>query len=92
MLHDIKVSDSDYERASQLLGKLFEVDSDITYEISRYIKYNGITGFFRNIEAFNFPADVFEKLNAVRLVLFSLGDDSIIPEAMIDEMKAGEKL
>ena len=86
MLQDKTIKRKDYERASQLLGKLFEVDSDITEQISRCIQYYGAEKFFKTLETFDFSADVFEKLNAVRLVLFGMGEE-IMPEVLIDEIR-----
>ena len=85
MLQDKTIKQKDYERASQLLGRLFEVDSDITEQISRCIQYNGAEAFFKNLESFDFSADVFEKLDAVRLVLFGMGEE-VMPEVLIDEI------
>ena len=85
MLQDKTNKQKDYERASQLLGRLFEVDSDITEQISRCIQYYGAVEFFKNLESFDFSADVFEKLDAVRLVLFGMGEE-VMPEMLIDEI------
>ena len=85
MLQDKKINQKDYERASQLLGKLFEVDSDITVQINRCIECYGIQQFFKTIETFDFSEDVLEKLEAVRLVLFGLGEE-VISEELIKEM------
>jgi hypothetical protein len=85
MLQDKTIKQKDYERASQLLGRLFEVDSDITEQISRCIQYYGAE-FFKNLESFDFSADVFEKLDAVRLVLFGMGEE-VMPEVLTDEIR-----
>lgn len=86
MLQDNTIKQKDYDRASQLLGKLFEVDSDITEQISRCIQYYGAAGFFKNLETFDFSEDVFEKLNAVRLVLFGMGEE-VMPDVFNDELE-----
>lgn len=85
MLQDKKINQKDYERASQLLGRLFEVDSDITVQINRCIECYGVQEIFKNIETFDFTQDVLEKLNAVRLVLFGLGEE-VISEELIEEL------
>lgn len=87
MLKDNTIKQKDYDGASQLLGKLLEFDSDITEQISRCIQYYGAGGFFKNLETFDFPLDVFEKLNAVRLVLFGMGED-VLPDVLKDELQA----
>lgn len=99
MLWDRKIKYSDYERASQLLGKLFEVDTDVTEEINRYIQHYGVSDFFKNLENLDFSASVFKKLNAVRLVLFGMEDISFLPKEIIEELnksdeanKGGDKL
>ena len=86
MLQDKTIKQKDYERASQLLGRLFEVDSDITEQISRCIQYYGAVEFFKNLESFDFSADVFEKLDAVRLVLFGMGEE-VMPELVTNEIR-----
>jgi len=58
------IKQKNYERASQLLGRLFEVDSDITEQINRCLQDYGAKGFFRNLESFDFSEDVFKKLKA----------------------------
>ncbi len=72
------IKQKDYERASRLLGRLFEVDSDITEQINRCLQYYGANGFFRNLESFDFSEDVFEKLKAVRMVLFGMGEEAVL--------------
>lgn len=74
MLRDRTIKYKDYERAAQLLGELFEADSDITEQISSCIQCHGIERFFENLETFDFSVDIFEKLNAVRHVLFGIGE------------------
>ena len=59
----------DYERVSRLLGDLFEVNSDIIEQIYCHIQKNGI--------AFGFSPDVVEKLNAVGMVLYGIGEKSL---------------
>jgi len=81
-----------YERASLLLGELFEVDSDITEQINRCIQQYGAGGFFKNLEAFDFTGDVIEKLKAVRMVLFGMGEEFITDIQKHKEPKGGAKL
>jgi len=66
-----KVKQSNYERASQLLGKLFDVDSDIVEQINTGISHNGIRGFFKNLDAYDFSGNVYDKLTAVKRMLFA---------------------
>jgi hypothetical protein len=72
-----KIKQKDYERASQLLGRLFEVDTDITEQINREIQHNGIREFFKSIDAYDFSKEVNEKLTAVRQVLFGTGTEPL---------------
>jgi hypothetical protein len=67
----------DYERVSRLLGDLFEVNSDIIEQIYCHIQKNGIGSFFNHPEAFGFSPDVVEKLNAVGMVLYGIGEKSL---------------
>ena len=78
------IKQENYERASQLLGELFEVDSDITEQINRCIQRYGASGFFKNLEAFDFSEDVFEKLKAVRMVLFGMGEEAAMADMLKD--------
>jgi len=77
MKQESAIKQKDYERASQLLGRLFDVDSDITEQINRCLQDYGANGFFRNLETFGFSEDVFEKLKAVRMVLFGMGEEAV---------------
>lgn len=77
MKQESAMKQKDYERASLLLGKLFEVDSDITEQINWCIQHYGANGFFKNLEAFDFSEDVFEKLKAVRMVLFGMSEEAV---------------
>ena len=90
MINNTTIKQRDYERASSLLGKLFAFDSDITDEINKCIQINGVEGFFKKLESFDFSADIYEKLNAVRLVLFGLGEDVLNPESVDIKSKALE--
>ncbi len=75
VINNTTIKQRDYERASSLLGELFAFDSDITDEINKYIQIYGVEGFFKKLATFDFSVDVYEKLNAVKLVLFGLGED-----------------
>lgn len=77
MEEHIPIRQKHYEKASNLLGKLFEVDSDITEQINRSIQLYGADDFFNNLEAFGFSSDVFEKLQAVRVVLYGMGEETM---------------
>ncbi len=90
MISNNTIKQRDYERASCLLGKLFAFDSDITDEINKYIQINGVEGFFKKIATFDFSVDVYEKLNAVKLVLFGLGEDVLNAESIDTKSKALE--
>ena len=74
MNHNKTINQEDYERASLLLGKLFEVETDITDQIKVCMVHYGIEGFFKNLETFDFSSEVFEKLESVRMILFGLGE------------------
>lgn len=99
MEQDITIKQKNYERASRLLGELFEVDSDITEQINRCIQRYGVGEFFKNLEAFDFSEDVLEKLEAVRMVLFGMGEEvmtDILKDSSgiqkLEEQKGGAKL
>ena len=91
MEKDIAFKRRDYERASRLLGELFEVDSDIIEQINRCIQHYGACGFFKNLKAFDFSGDVFEKLEAVRMVLFGMGEEDMTAIQKHEEPKGGAK-
>ncbi|WP_353852776.1 hypothetical protein [Dehalobacter restrictus] len=78
MEQNTAIKQKDYERASQLLVRLFEVDSDITEQINRCLQDYGANGFFRNLKSFDFSEDVFEKLKAVGMVLFGMGEEAAV--------------
>lgn len=90
MINNTTIKQGDYERASSLLGKLFTFDSNILDKIKKYIQINGVEGFFKKLESFDFAPYVYEKLNAVRLVLFGLGEDVLYPESVDIKLKALE--
>lgn len=71
------IKQKNYERASRLLGELFDAASDITEQINCCIQHNGVGGFFENLEAFDFSREVLEKLEAVKVVLFGLSEETI---------------
>lgn len=77
MEEHIQIRQENYEKASQLLGKLFEVDSDITEQINLCIQRYGAGNFFNNLEAFEFSSSIYEKLQAVRMVLSGMGEETI---------------
>ena len=74
------IKQEDYERASLLLGKLFEVETDITDLINVCMGHYGIEGFFENLETFDFSVDVFKKLETVRMILLGLEEDAASKE------------
>ena len=74
MLLERKINNSEYQKAVNLLSRLFEFDSDIEKQINGYIQTFGICHFFENLEAFELSADTIIKLQAVRLVLYGLDD------------------
>lgn len=79
-----KIKQSNYERASQLLGKLFDVDSDIVEQINTGISHNGIRGFFKNLDAYDFTGEVYSKLTTVRHMLFATRTESM-PKYLLHE-------
>lgn len=72
------IRQQNYEKASLLLGKLFDASSDITEQIDCYIRHNGIGAFFENLEASDFSGEVLEKLRAVKTVLFGLSEEAML--------------
>ena len=85
------IKQKDYEGASQLLGRLFDVDSDITEQINRCLQDYGANGFFRNLESFDFSEDVFEKLKAVRIVLYGMREEAETDLQKLEKPEGGEK-
>ena len=92
MKQESAMKQKDYERASRLLGKLFEVDSDITEQMNRCLQDYGANGFFKNLEAFDFSGDVFEKLKAVRMVLVGMGEEAATDLQKLEKPGGGAKL
>lgn len=78
MIGNKKIKYENYQKASELIGKLFDVESDITSYISQCIEHNGVEKFFRNIELFEFDKDVYKKLCAVRFILLGVAENSMI--------------
>ena len=91
MKQESAIKQKGYERASRLLEKLFEVDSDITEQINRGLQDYGANGFFRNLETFDFSEDVFEKLKAVRMVLVGMGEEAIPDLQKLEKPEGGAK-
>lgn len=83
------IKQKDYERASRFLGRLFDVDSDITEQINRCLLDYGANGFFRNLGTFDFSEDVFEKLKAVRMVLFGMGEEAVPDLQKLEKPEGG---
>ncbi|MEN3005966.1 hypothetical protein [Dehalobacterium formicoaceticum] len=79
----------DYERASRLLGDLFEVNSDIIEQICCHIQKNGIVSFFNTPNTFDFSPDIAEKLEAVGMVLYGMGEESLAVVQNFKEPKGG---
>jgi hypothetical protein len=75
------IKQKNYEKASQLLGELFDAASNITEQINCCIQSNGISMFFENLEAFDFSEDVIEKLKAVKTVLFEIDEEAAIQKS-----------
>lgn len=92
MEQDININRKNYEKASRLLGELFEADSGITEQISRNIQHYGAGRFFKSLETFDFSEDVLEKLQAVRMVLFGMGEEEMTAVQMHEETKGGVKV
>lgn len=72
MEQNMTTKQKNYERASSLLGELFDTTSDITEQINGCIRHNGVSKFFENLEAFDFSGEVLEKLQAVKMVLYGV--------------------
>lgn len=77
MEQNTAIKQKNYERASQLLGELFDAGSDITDQINCCIQHNGVDGFFENLGAFDFSGEVLEKLEAVKVVLLGLSGEAM---------------
>lgn len=69
-----KINQSEYQRAVNLLAKLFEEDSDVEKQINGYIIHFGIQNFFENLEATELTGEILQNLKAVRAVLFGLDE------------------
>jgi len=72
MTQERTINQSEYQKASSLLSKMFESNSDIEHQINGYIQCYGICHFFENLEALELDDDTTIKLQAVREVLFGL--------------------
>lgn len=72
MTNKNQIKSTDYEKASKLLAKLIDADSDLTEQINNLIKQQGVAKFFKNLEKHELSPDILEKLQAVRLVLLGL--------------------
>lgn len=77
MEQNTAIKQKNYERASRLLGELFDAASDITEHINCCIQHNGVDGFFENLGAFDFSGEVLEKLEAVKVVLLGLSEEAM---------------
>ena len=92
-----KIKQRDYERASQLLGDLFDVEADIVSQIKNGIRHNGLSEFFKNLDAYDFPQEVSEKLSAVRQVLFGTRTEEMpkyfmdSPDTINNDLKGGDQ-
>jgi hypothetical protein len=82
-----KINQNNYERASQTLGRLFDIESDIAGQINTGISHNGIRGFFKNLDIYEFSKEDKEKLLAVRRVLFGTKAESM-PKYLLEEYMA----
>lgn len=91
MEQDIAFNQRDYEKASRLLGDLFEVDSDSIEQIKCCIRHHGAGSFLKNLETFDFSEDVAEKLNAVRMVLYGMGEEVLTDIQKYEEPKGSAK-
>ena len=60
------------------------IDSDITEQIQQVHQYNGAEAFSKNLESFDFSADVFEKLDEAYAVRYGRRSDE---ELLTDEIR-----
>lgn len=72
MTNKNQIKNSDYEKASKLLSKLIDADSDVAEQINNLIQQQGVSKFFKNLEKHELSPDILEKLQAVKLVLLGL--------------------
>ena len=77
MVHRV-IREQNYDKASELLGKLFDATSDVSDQIRSYIRTNGVSRFFDNLSDYDFSPDVVEKLQAVRDVLYGLDREMLL--------------
>jgi hypothetical protein len=73
MTNKNQIKSTNYEKASKLLSKLVDADSDAAEQINSMIRQQGIARFFKNLNKQELSPEVLEKLQAVKLVLFGLG-------------------
>lgn len=66
------IKHNEYEKASRLLGELFELDSHVEQQINCYMQHYGIIRFFNELESLELSSDVIRKLSSVRDILSSL--------------------
>lgn len=76
-----------YDKASSLLGEIFDASSDIVEQINYCMRNNGIRAFFENLDDYDFHGEVLEKLRALKILLFELSEEAIISEggAVLEE-------
>ncbi|MHB1454216.1 MAG: hypothetical protein ACYCYM_09745 [Saccharofermentanales bacterium] len=74
MVHRV-IREQNYEKASELLGRLFGSAPDVAGQINSCIKANGVAMFFDCLDRYEFSPDILEKLQAVRSVLYGLEEN-----------------
>lgn len=72
MTNKNQIKSTEYEKASRLLSKLIDADSDIADQINTLVQRQGVANFFKNLKKQELSPDVLEKLQAVKLVLRGL--------------------
>lgn len=72
MTNKNQIKTIEYEKASRLLSKLIDADSDIADQINTLVQRQGVANFFKNLKKQELSPDVLEKLQAVKLVLRGL--------------------
>ncbi len=69
MINEKQIKNPDHSNASKLLANLIDADIQVEQQINNYIAHYGVTNFFSKLDTLEFPAQIIEKLNAVKAIL-----------------------
>jgi len=69
MTNKNQIKNPEYKNASELLSNLIDADTKVEQQINDYIQHYGVTKFLSKLDMLEFPAEIIEKLNAVKVIL-----------------------